>query len=497
MKKIYTLVFISIVSAIVLGGCRAKKTEDARIKYALKLLENDEYESARIAFDEASLDFTNSITVYYNLGFTCWKLGDNDAAITALTKAVDLDDGSDARPLELLAYVLIDSGNAPDAGKVLSNIETPTASSLTFMALASEKAGSSDLARSYLGQALDLDAQYPPALYDLALLYRDFHKNSDEAFSYFKKFKTVAPNNIRADQSPEAFVGMGQIYEGTESVEPTPTTGQEPIINATPAGNQGHQTPRPAAELIEKAKLAIDRDNTDVALITLKSAVSKYPDSADAVWALAELYGKTFGNKEKANELYKKFVVMFPNDSRAAEAKSNVISGSFEATTKTDVDAGEKTAEGYFKTGLEYYNNKEWKKSVSAYTKGLRLEPRSSRIAYNLGLAYKAKGNLDKAAKAFTLALHINPDKTNALYMLGLTEMKRGNNDLALIKLNRILRLNPDFAAAHYLLGRIYSEENRPDMTVVHFKRFLRLAPNDRNANQVRVWLEQNKGSQE
>ncbi len=216
MKKIYSLIVISLIAGIISGGCRSKKEPDAQVEYGLALLKNCEYESARNILGEAALVFTNNITVHYNLGLACWKLGDNDAAITALTKAVDIGSDGDARPLELLAFVLIDSGNALGAGKVLSNIEKTTASSLTIMALASERAGSSELARSYLGQALDLDPKYTPALYNLAMLHRDVFSNSDEALFYYNRFKAVAPDDIRADNSPLAFIGQGvERGEGT------------------------------------------------------------------------------------------------------------------------------------------------------------------------------------------------------------------------------------------------------------------------------------------
>ncbi len=496
MKKIYSLIVISLIAGIMSGGCRSKKEPDAQVEYGLALLKNCEYESARNILGEAALVFTNNITVHYNLGLACWKLGDNDAAITALTKAVDIGSDGDARPLELLAFVLIDSGNALGAGKVLSNIEKPTASSLTIMALASERAGSSELARSYLGQALDLDPKYPPALYNLALLHRDVFSNSDEALFYYNRFKAVAPDDIRADNSPLAFIG-----QGVESGEGTVNSGQWTVESGEGRVESVEQIVEavvlhPADELLEKARLALERDEADIALITLKSTVRKYPDSANAVWALAELYDKNLGNKVKANELYKKFVVMFPTDIRSATAKKNVIAVSVANRPVPTVDTKVENGESYFRTGLEHYNKQEWDSAIVAYTKGLKIE-KSSRIAYNLGLAYKGKGDLSKAETAFKLSLRLQPDKPNALYMLGLTEMEQGNNELALTQLNRLIRIKPDFAAAHHLLGLIYCEANHPDMTIIHFKRFVHLAPTDRNADQVRAWLAQNQGRQE
>ena len=498
MKKIHCLIVVSLAFGVIFGGCRSKIEDDSLVTYGLSLMQDGEYESAREVLVEATERFTNNLTAHYNLGLTCWKLGDNKAAVESLTKAVSLCDSGDSKPLELLAYVLIDSGNALGAGKVLAGIDEPTARSLTIMALAAERADSSDLSLSYLGQALELDKNYAPALYNLALLQRDVFDNAREALICYKKFKVAAPDDIRADESVQAFISKRKSAPRDQRSEArdqrSETRDQRPADQQTSSQRPATSDQKEVAELLEKAMLALSRDESDIALITLKSTVSKYPGSADAVWALAELYDNSLGNREKADELYKKFVVMFPNDERSSTAKKKVVAISAASASIPRVSARLEPSENHFMAGLEYYKNQEWDKSIVSYTKGLKLRPKSSLIAYNLGLAYKAKGDLDKAVKAFTLSLHIQPDKVSALYMLGLVEMDRDNNDLALVHLNSLLRIKPDFAKAHYLLGLIYLEENRADMTVVHFERFIYLAPEDGNANQAKTWLDQKQG---
>jgi superkiller protein 3 len=502
LKNINYLIVMVLAVVIAGGGCRSGNKTDGVLEYGLALMQEGDYEGASEALIEAASVYSNSVTVHYNLGFVYWKLGRIGDAIASLTRASDLSD-NDSRPAELLAYVLLDSGNALGANKILSEIETPAPSALTLMALASQKAGSSDLARSYLGKALDIDADYPPALYNLALLYRDVDKNPREALIYYKHFKTVAPNDMHADESLQAFIRRELLPEEVEikpsasgsdaSIEPPQI---EPVadVPVVPPANEVSSA-EDVSKRLAKADAELKQDNADTALILLKDTVSRYPDSADAVWALAGIYDNNLGNKKKAAELYKKFAVMFPNDSRAAGiVKPQPKPIIPQATVRSPVELSVETGETYFREGLKCYGDKNWDASISAYRKALKLNPKSARTAYNLGLAYKAKGDLSNAAKAFMVVLHIQPDKINALYMLGLTEKERGRNNAALMRLNRLLRIQPDFANAHFLLAIINLEENRPDMTAIHYEQFVHLCPTGSNAEMAKAWLVKYKG---
>ena len=503
----YSLIVLALSATLIGGGCKAKPTVYNPLSAGLALLEAGKHEEARDALIEATAIYTNSATAHCNLGLVYWKLGDNAAAIAALTKAVDFTE-EDPRPRELLAHVLLDTGNANGAYQLLTAIDTPSATTLTLMARAAYKAGSSDLSRSYLGRALELDSDYPPALYNLALLCRDVYSQSREALAHYKHFRAVAPSDHHAAETPQAFINMAEPPpDNTEeplltSPAPEPPT-QHPApitVSSVPAPstpNTQLPTPEPTApapvstarnsepsiiELLTKSETALKQNNTDIALFTLKEAVNKHPESADALWALIQLYDKHLGNTVQVETLGKRFSKSFPNDPRAAvKAPAQPRTRPPQATQGED----------HFRAGLAYYANQDWDAAIAAYQNALKAEPTSSRSAYNLGLALKAKGDLNRASKAFTMALQLENDMPKALYMLGLTEMQQDHNPIALGQLNRLLRVEPDFAKAHYLLGRIYRDEGRPDMSVIHFQRFLHLAPTGASADNARRWLEQ------
>jgi tetratricopeptide (TPR) repeat protein len=505
LTRLYLLTTSALCAVLLTTGCHSKTPETDPLVRGLALMEDGAYPEARDALISAVAVHTNSLTAHCNLGLTYWLLEDRAAAIASLTRAVELSQG-DSRPVEMLAHVLIENDSAPAAHQILTDIETPAAPTLTIMALAAYRAGSSDLARSYLGRALDIDKDYPPALYNMALLCRDTYRTSREALNYYKQFQAVAPEDRHAAETPQAFINMGGPQPpfpfSEEPDTPAPDESGEPVAETPPTPTPTPTPPPTPAEdpvlkLLAKAEKERNRGNIDVALLTLNTTVQDHPDNADAVWALAQLYDKHLGLQERASELYDKFCVLFPKDPRAAQVKKQPTPTPTPVppVAPPDDEAPLTPGEANFRAGLQHYARQEWTEAIAAYGKALKENPESARSAYNLGLAYKADGNMEKAAAAFTLAGRLEKNMPKALYMLGLTEMQRGNNASALAKLNRLLRVQPDFAKAHYLLGRLYRDEGRPDMAVIHFERFLHLTPEGPSADGARSWLEQHRGN--
>jgi tetratricopeptide (TPR) repeat protein len=501
------LIAISLIAAMIAGGCRPDAGPEDPLATGMAMIRAGANEDARDSLIAATAIYTNSVTAHCNLGLVYWALGDNTAAIASLTRASDLTE-ADIRPLEFLAHVLIDAGNEAGGRKVLSNVEEPTATTLTLMALAAYRAGSSDLARSYLGRALQLDATYAPALYNLALLCRDSYATPREALAYYKRFQEAAPNDRRAAESAQAFINMGpsaasdsapapdtdtEPPPAPHTPEPAPEPEPDPVVEVTvptPEPTPTATVDDPTVDrLLAIADLELSRGNVDTALLTLKRAVKSHPDNADAIWALIELYDKHLEDKARAMEMHRKFSAMFPDDARALKAPPRT-------PTQPATDA-ETPSDAHFREGLKHYADKEWEKAIASYQKALKADPKGARAAYNLGLAYKANSDLDRAGKAFMVALGLQKDMPKALYMLGLTEAQLGRNAGALTHLNRLLRVQPDFAKAHYLLGQVYRGEGRPDMVLIHFERFLHLSPTGASADRARQWLQANRGSVE
>ena len=62
------------------------------------------------------------------------------------------------------------------------------------------------------------------------------------------------------------------------------------------------------------AEVAVQIDEQDTALVSLKQAVRLEPGNPDPLWLLAELYDENFGMSEKGLDLYRNFARRFPGD---------------------------------------------------------------------------------------------------------------------------------------------------------------------------------------
>lgn len=471
----------AIGAIALLTGCGSQSQPEAEtsLTTGLRLARKGAHAKARDALIAATDSHADSVTAHYNLGLVYWKLGHAPAAVASLSKAVALAEG-DTRPTAMLARILIDTGNIKGARKVLRDVDTPTASTLTTAALAMYKSQKHDLARSCLGQALELNSDYPPALYNLAVLYRDVYENPREALAHYKHFQTVAPQHFRAAESPQAFLNLRTDASGSSSASSDASRG-------SPESQPPTHTPAPpppgVREALTKANDAIARGNSDTALLTLKTAVKDYPDNAGALWALINLYDEHLGLTNRAAALAQQFQERFPDD----------IHG---GGTATDATTRRRAVTAYFEVGLKHYAADAWDQAIAAYQRALDVYPESASSAFNLGLSYKAKGDLARAAEAFAHAASLRPDMPKALYMLGLTDLQRGRNAAALAQFNRLLRVQPDFPKAHYLLATIYRDEGRPDMAVVHFERYLSFSPTGGTADDAQRWLEQHRDAE-
>ncbi len=479
---------------ILIAGCRQKPRElPGLLARASIEMENDDIGAARDTLIEAAAMHPRSVTAHVNLGLAYWRLGDLTAAVAALNRATEITPGN-PHIWELLGQLLLESQNADGAQEVLSRIKKPSVTAITLKAIAAMQTGDTDTARQQFENALALNRFYPPALYHLAVLYRDHLNTPVDALATYRRFRETAPDHPLAAKEDPVFLSLGPAAGTEDPLPDAPPPIRQPSEAAptAPPATQAPSQPPPLGteptpaqavrRLLANAESAAAAGDHDTALLTLKNTVQAYPENADAVWALAVFYERQLGMKDRASGLYKTFLNLFPNDPRAATLRTAAPSASPARTTSADQ---------FFRTGLEHYNRQAWDASIADYRQALTLDPKFASCAYNLGLAYKGKGDLDSAAAAFRLALNIEPDMIKSLFMLGLTEIDRGRHANALAHLNRLISVQPDFAKAHYLLGSVYQTEKRPDMAAIHFERFLDLDPADSAAPPVRRWMEQ------
>ena len=173
---------------------------------------DESLEQARLLLTEAGGDVSHTVIAYNALALTYYKMGKFELAETALHKASDLDPKSAFvwNNLGLVAFerghdqeafldfqkaseldpkyvqarlnkavVYLDCGDYKRARADLEKaveIDPNDAESQVALGVASRGDGKFDQARKAYERALDIEPDYPPALYDLGVLYMDFDK---------------------------------------------------------------------------------------------------------------------------------------------------------------------------------------------------------------------------------------------------------------------------------------------------------------------------------
>jgi tetratricopeptide (TPR) repeat protein len=216
---------------------------DMRARYSQVLREagpdspnslDESLEQARLLVAEGGENVEHAVIAYNALGLTYYKIGKFELAETALHKAADLDPKSAFvwNNLGLVAFerghdqeafldyqkaseldpkyvqarlnkavVYLDCGDYKKARVELEKaveIDPNDAESQVALGVAARGDGKLDLARKAYERALDIEPDYPPALYDLGVLYMDFDKDPTKSKDFLNQYlQAVGKDDIR------------------------------------------------------------------------------------------------------------------------------------------------------------------------------------------------------------------------------------------------------------------------------------------------------------
>lgn len=137
------------------------------------------------------------------LGLAYWKVGQVDKAAECFETAQRLLPG-DARPSEYLGYMETQRKRWPQAEVALVRaLRASPKNTRVWTALALVRMGTNNLtsAQSYLNEAVRIDTNYPPALYNLAWLNYYRKLNAAEAAPLYKRYLAVSGDKIRGTRA--------------------------------------------------------------------------------------------------------------------------------------------------------------------------------------------------------------------------------------------------------------------------------------------------------
>lgn len=229
MKRIFAILAVGTLvgGAGLLGGCRRDP-----VTSALKAMEAGNTQKAEQLLSEAVKQDPTDASALANLALLQYRSRQYDPALIGFAKAADLVP-DDPRPIEYIAAILIENNDLDSAGKMLADAarrDPRSASIQTAQAVVELYTVGAPAARTHLLQILNMDPTYAPALFNLAVIDRDWLKDQAEARRYFQRFLAVAKNDVHAPIAKAALA---------ERVAPAPVRTVAPA--ASPV------TPRPAS----------------------------------------------------------------------------------------------------------------------------------------------------------------------------------------------------------------------------------------------------------
>jgi len=492
-------------------------------------------EEARSAFESSHRLAPDLFDAAYNLGVVLTHTDETARALELLETAATLA-AEDPRPLQYVAHLhgLHEEWEPARTALRRARERAPeNVEILTALARAEFRRSNVPEAVRLLEKALGTQPDYPPALYNLAVICRDaVADGKPTARRLFERYLQVAPDGERDRAARLALEALREPAPataatdadagppGTDTAGPTPPAAQAPSPSPSPAPRKPPEqeperpprrvartpppqpTPRPRAQPapppeLGTAREAIRRQEYDRALITLKAATKKHPDSAALLWLLAELYDRHLGNRRRAADAYAEYARRFPRTADAQTARRRIDT----LTEKTVVPPeavvrrtpsvqNQRAAVDNFNRGQLSQQQRRYADAIRYYRRAVEFDPAFARAFYNLGTVHGARRELTQARDAYLAALRLEPKNSDAHYNLALVYRSLREYDLAIRQLELLLRMQPGYANAHFALGQIHAEDKRaPNAARPHFEQYLALAPSGHYASRARQWL--------
>lgn len=279
---------MALCSALLFAGCRE---DPARKVYrqGVQELDRGRYaQSIRLLQKSAALGGTNApmAAIYNGLGIAYYRIGQPENALGAFEASARLDpkfaepvyntgvimaesgretqaaacfekaallDPSGTRALEYLGRIFYRNQRWGDVRKTLNEARRRAPRDprvLTSMALLELQVTNVALAISCLQEALEHDAGYPPALYNLAVVNHLWLKNDSQAAPLFKDYLRLAPKGEGAEKASQILADIKKlsssaVAEETPVVVPPVVNASVPSVLPAPADKIGQQQAAP------------------------------------------------------------------------------------------------------------------------------------------------------------------------------------------------------------------------------------------------------------
>ncbi len=131
----------------------------------------------------------------------------------------------------------------------------------------------------------------------------------------------------------------------------------------------------------------------------------------------------------------------------------------------------------------------------SSFEQGIRYDPQSAEMHYNLGKLFSMQDNWGPGRKEFEEALRIDPGYVEAVDALGMAQEALGDNAAAVASYEKAIALNQarngKFASAHVNLSAYYNRTGEPEKGLEYAQQAIALDPKS-----DRAWFQKAKADE-
>ncbi|GIW80470.1 MAG: hypothetical protein KatS3mg105_2277 [Gemmatales bacterium] len=249
--------------------------------------------------------------------------------------------------------------------------------------------------------------------------------------------------------------------------------------------------PKFVSAYINRGKAFRSKGMHDRAIADFTRALRIDPKSADAYNNRGNAYADK-GDYDRAIADYTEAIRLDPNLALAYMNRGLAYAkkGAFNAVIADCNEAlrlNNKLVAAYFIRGAAYASKQTYDKAIADFTRVLKLEPKYA-LAYNdRGLALAAKGEYDRAIADYTQAMRHDPKLTLAFVNRAIAYRLKGEHDRSIAELTKFLRKVPKHAMAFTNRGIAYMAKQDYDRAIADFTEALWIDPNHTEAYNRRV----------
>lgn len=373
MKKHFSLTAVCILLAALMAGAGCGRDP---IEAGIRAMENGNLQKAEALFAQALEKDPGNLNALMNLSIVRLKTGNTDAALSGFRQVADLA-RDDARPLEYIAAILMDNAQWREATGILneaSERDSRSPSIMTAQAQVDLYTSGAPAAKARLAHVLAMAPAYPPALFNMAVIERDWLKNPVEGRRYFQRYLAVAKNDShtpiaraalleRTSPTPRPSSAAATLPSTAPQTKPLAVTKPAPVEKPAPAPTPtSARDPLKATEALNRAVRHHQARETDKAIQEYARAIQYDPLMARAHFNLGLLLREK-GDLPKARESFERALECSPGMTDARYMLGLILTAQGEeagavSLFKTNIEKAPRHADSHLALGMIYRKDK-------------------------------------------------------------------------------------------------------------------------------------------